>query len=168
MFLCFICMRYRFSDLTMLSLCAGIMKSFQQNTSEAQSTPFKSTPAMPQSNSPFNLSPTPTVFEQTEKKAGGFKFSEGKANMFPDRSAGSVQRPTGAPVQSQFGFNTNSSMPGNRLTFPAAIVSASSSPLSSTSLASVSTLPTPSSRSLPSSPKDSGTYILCPLSISFD
>ncbi|CAF1712861.1 unnamed protein product [Brassica napus] len=134
----------------------GIMKSFQQNTSEAQSTPFKSTPAMPQSNSPFNLSPTPTVFEQTEKKAGGFKFSEGKANMFPDRSAGSVQQqPTGAPVQSQFGFNTNSSMPGNRLTFPAAIVSASSSPLSSTSLASVSTLPTPSSRSLPSSPKDS-------------
>uniref|UniRef100_M4EPY1 Nuclear pore complex protein NUP214 n=1 Tax=Brassica campestris TaxID=3711 RepID=M4EPY1_BRACM len=167
----------------------GIMKSFQQNTSEAQSTPFKSTRAMPQSNSPFNHSSasaskpsfnwsgnksnsiasyaeesapsqskdtkTPTVFEQTEKKAGGFKLPEGKANMFPDRSAGSVQRPTGAPVQSQFSFNTNSSMPGNRLTFPAATVSASSSPLSSTSLDSVSTLPTPSSRSLPTSTKDS-------------
>lgn len=196
MFLCFICMR--FSDLIMLSICAGITKSFQQNTSEAQSTPFKSTPAMPQSNSPFTISPasaskpsfnwsgnksnsiasyaeesapsqskdtkTPTVFEQTEKKAGGVKLSEGKANMFPDRAAGSAQRLTGAPassfpVQSLFGSNTSSSISGNKLTFPAA-VSVSSSPLSSTSLDSVSPLSTPSSRSLPSSTQDSGIYSL--------
>ncbi|KAJ0249958.1 Nuclear pore complex protein NUP214 [Hirschfeldia incana] len=174
----------------------GIMKSFQQNTSEAQSTPFKSRLAMPQSNSPFTLPPasastskpsfnwsgnksnsiasyasesapaqskdtkTPIVLEQTEKKAGGVKLSEGKPNMFPDRAAGSAQRLTGAPassfpVQSLFGFNNSSSMPGNRSTFPAATVSASSSPLSSTSLDSVSPLPTPSSRSLLSSTKDS-------------
>lgn len=197
MFLCFICMP--FSDLIMLSICAGITRSFQQNTSEAQSTPFKSSPAMPQSNSPFTLSPasaskpsfnwsgnksnsiasyaeesapsqskdtkTPTVFEQTEKKAGGVKLSEGKANMFPDRAAGSAQRLTGAPassfpVQSLFGSNSSSSISGNKLTFPAAAVSVSSSPLSSTSLDSVSPLPKPSSRSLPSSTKDSGIYSL--------
>lgn len=189
----------RFSDLIMLSICAGITKSFQQNTSEAQSTPFKSMPAMPQSNSPFTISPasaskpsfnwsgnksnsiasyaeesapsqskdtkTPTVFEQTEKKAGGVKLSEGKANMFPDKAAGSAQRLTGVPassfpVQSPFGFNTSSSISGNKLTFPAAAVSVSSSPLSSTSLDSVSPLSTPSSRSLPSSTKDSGIYSL--------
>ncbi|KAF8082415.1 hypothetical protein N665_0827s0018 [Sinapis alba] len=171
----------------------GIMESFKQNTSEAQSTSFKSRPAMPQSNSPFTLSPasaskpsfnwsgnksnsiasyaeesapsqskdtkTPIVFEQTEKKAGGVKLSEGKANMFPDRDAGSAQRLTGAPassfpVQSLFGFNTSSSISGNKLTFPAT-VSVSSSPLSSTSLDSLSSLPTPASRSLPSSTKDS-------------
>ncbi|CAH8390665.1 unnamed protein product [Eruca vesicaria subsp. sativa] len=172
----------------------GIMNSFQQDTSEVQSTPFKSRPSMPQSNSPFTLSPVPaskpsfnwsgnksnsiasyaeepvlsqsndtkapTVFEQAEKKAGGFKLFEGKASMFPDRAAGSVQPLTGAPassfpVQSLFGFNTSGSISGNKLTSPAATVSVSSSPLSSTSLDSVSPLPTPSSPSLPSPTKDS-------------
>lgn len=198
-------MLYRSSDLTMLLICAGIMESFQQNTSEAQSTPFQSRSTMPKSNSPFTLSPasasasasaskpsfnwsgnksnsivsyaeesapsqskgtkTSIVFEQTEKKAGGVKLSESKANMFPDRAAGSAQRLTGAPAssfpaQSLFGFNTNNSISGNKLTFPASTVSVSSSPLSSTSLDSVSPVPTPSSRSLPSSTKDSGIYSL--------
>ncbi|ESQ29912.1 hypothetical protein EUTSA_v10011181mg [Eutrema salsugineum] len=211
----------------------GKMELFQQDTSEAQSTPFRSRPPMPQSNSPFTFSPisaskasfdwsgnmsnnkasyaeesapsqskdpktvsqlggpnlllkrpvASTVFEQTEKKAGEVKLSEGKANVFPDRAAGNVQRlgttssrsdsepskgfgiqlssvPTGEPassfpVKSLFDFNTSSSIPGDKVTFPAATVSVSSSPLSSTSLDSVSTLSTPLSRPVPSSTQDS-------------
>ncbi|EOA39137.1 hypothetical protein CARUB_v10012062mg [Capsella rubella] len=209
----------------------GIMESFQQDTSEAQSTPFKTRPPMPQSNSPFTISPisaskpsfnwsgnnsssttsytedaplkskdtrqvlqpgasnfplklpvASTVFEQTENKAGEFKFSEAKANAFVETAAGSAQRLsttssgsdfesnkgldtqllptfTGAgassfPSKSLFGFKTSGSIPGDKVTFPAETVSVSSLPLSSTSLDSVSTFSTPSSPLVSSSTQD--------------
>ncbi|XP_010501170.1 PREDICTED: nuclear pore complex protein NUP214-like [Camelina sativa] len=210
----------------------GIMESFQQDTLEAQSTPFKTRPPMPQSNSPFTISPisaskpsfnwsgnnsssttsyteqsappqskdtrtvsqpggsnfpmklpmASTVFEQTEKKAGGFKFSEAKANAFVETAAGSVQRlsttssgsdfesskgfgaqlspmSTGAgassfPSKSLFGFKTSGSIPSDKVTFPAETVSVSSSPLPSTPPDYVSTLSTPSSPPVSSSTQD--------------
>lgn len=213
------------------------MESFQRDTFEAQSTLFRSGPPMPQSNSPFTLSPisaskpsfnwsgnksdstasyaeesgppqikdtkivsqsggsnfllkrpvASTVFEQTEKKAGEFKFSEGKANAFVDTASGSVQRHTttssrsdsessngfgaqlssvssGAPASSfpvkpLFGFKTSSNIPGDKSTFPAATVSVSSSPVSSTSLDSASTLLTPPSPPVSSATQDSGMLL---------
>lgn len=205
----------------------GIMESFQQDTSEAQSTPFKTRPPMPQSNSPFTISPisaskpsfnwsgnkssnttsyaeesapsqikdtrtvsqpggssflpkrpvASTVLEQTEKKAGEFKFSEAKANAFVETAAGSVQRlsttssgsdfesskgfgaqfstmSSGAPAssfssKSLFGFNSSSSIPGDKFTFPAV-----TAPLSGTPLDSTSTLFTASSAPVSSSSQD--------------
>uniref|UniRef100_A0A1J3EM12 Nuclear pore complex protein NUP214 n=1 Tax=Noccaea caerulescens TaxID=107243 RepID=A0A1J3EM12_NOCCA len=174
----------------------GRMESFQQDTSEAQLNPFRSTPPMPQSNSPFTLSPitaskpsfswsghksnstaayaeespplqskdtksvsqsggsnlllkrpvASSVFDQTEKNAGEVNFSEGKANVFLDTAAESSQG---------FGVQTSSSIPGDKITFPAATVSASSSPLSRTSLGSASTLSTSFSPSVSYSSKDS-------------
>ncbi|XP_020867761.1 nuclear pore complex protein NUP214 isoform X2 [Arabidopsis lyrata subsp. lyrata] len=213
----------------------GIMESFQQDTSEAQSTLFKTRPPMPQSNSPFTISPisaskpsfnwsgnksssttsyaeesapsqnkdtrtvsqpggsnfllkrpvASTVFEQTEKKAGEFKFSEAKANAFVETAAGSVQHlsttssgsdyefskgfgaqlspmssggpASSFPSKSLFGFKTSSSIYGDKVTFPAATVSVSSSPLSSTPLDSTSTLSTPSSPPMSSSTQDSAS-----------
>ncbi|CAH2033456.1 unnamed protein product [Thlaspi arvense] len=169
----------------------GIMEPFRQDKSEAQSTTFRSRSPMPQSNSPFALSPisaakrpvASTVSGQTEKKAGELKNFEGKANVFLDTAAGSGQRltttlsraesdsskgfgvqvssmSTGAPassfpVKSLFGFNATSSIPGDKVTFPAATVSFSSSPFSSTSLDSASTLSTPSLPPVSSSTQDS-------------
>jgi len=209
------------------------MESFQQDTSEAQSTPFKTRPPMPQSNSPFTISPisaskpsfnwsgnkssnttsyaeesapsqikdtrtvsqpggssflpkrpvASTVLEQTEKKAGEFKFSEAKANAFVETAAGSVQRlsttssgsdfesskgfgaqfstmSSGAPAssfssKSLFGFNSSSSIPGDKFTFPAV-----TAPLSGTPLDSTSTLFTASSAPVSSSSQDPGMFTL--------
>lgn len=214
------------------------MESFQQDTSEAQSTPFKTRPPMPQSNSPFTISPisaskpsfnwsenksssttsyaeesaslqnkdtrtvlqpggsnfllkrpvASTVFEQTEKKAGEFKFSEAKANAFVETAAGSVQRlsttssgsdfesskgfgaqlspmssagpASSFPSKSLFGYKTSNSISSDKVTVPAVTVSVSSSPLSSTPLDSTSTLSTPSSPPVSSSTQDSGMCTL--------
>lgn len=164
------------------------MESFQQDTSQAQLNPFRSTSPMPitASKPSFNWSGhnsnsiasyaeespplqskdtksvsqlggsnlllkrpvASSVFDQTKKTAGEVKFSECKANMFLDTAAGSSQG---------FGVQTSSSIPGDKITFPAATVSASSSPLSRTSLDSASTLSS-FSPSVSSSSKDSGTF----------
>ncbi|KFK35577.1 hypothetical protein AALP_AA4G008800 [Arabis alpina] len=99
------------------------------------------------------------VFEQTEKKAGEFKFPEVKANAPRSDSESSkgfgAQLSSRSPVKPLFAFNTNSSIPGDKATFPAATESVSSSPVSSTSFDSTSTLSTPLSPPVSSATQDS-------------
>ncbi|CAN8287972.1 unnamed protein product [Cochlearia groenlandica] len=227
--------RLRLKDHASPVVSSRVMEPFQQDTSESQSTMFRSRASIPLTNSPFTLSPISaakpsfnwsgnmskstassgdetvlshskeiktvsqseesnllqkppggfTVSEHTAKKDGEVKLSEGKANVFLHTADGSLQRLTTTssrsdsesskgfglqlpsmssgppassfPAKSLFGFKTSSSIPGDKVTFPAATVSVSSSPFSSTLFGSASTLSTPLSPLVSSSTQDSAS-----------
>ncbi|CAA7015464.1 unnamed protein product [Microthlaspi erraticum] len=103
--------------------------SYAEEPAPLQSKDTKSVSQSGGSNLLLKRPVASTVFDQTEKNAGEVKVSEGKANVFLNTAAKSSQ---------SFGVQTSSSILGDKITYPVATVSVSSSPLSRTSLDSSS------------------------------